>query len=122
MKTAPIESGETETGQVTSIAPANLEALSSEDFAPEFPIQADLTGPEASDIRVRNDAVDKAQKAAQAAQEEAIQAARLAQYAQEALTGLLGNIIRSKGLDPSLRYRVDLERGAILPMGPVQGG
>lgn len=96
-----------------------------EDWVPEYPTSADLTGPEAAEVRLRNDVVDKAQKAAQAAQEDAVQAARLAQYAQEALTGLLGNIIRSKGLDPSLRYRIDLERGAILPMGPLnppQGG
>lgn len=121
---APIEEGEVETGQTED---PKIRVLPAGDAAPEpepepetaLPVVAELTGSEVGEIRVRNDAVDKAQKAAKAAQDEAFHLARLAQYAQEALsnglTNMVGSRIARKQLDPSQQYRVDLDRGLIVP-------
>lgn len=127
---APIEAGAVETEMRTGDMPdvpgedapngASIEdaQLAPEPMEPEpMPTEAALTGPEMAEIRVRNDAVDRANKDAAATQEEATQKARLAQYAQEALTGGVTNLIMSKGLDPNYRYQVDMERGRIVNRG-----
>jgi hypothetical protein len=119
---APVEAGQVETEQreespVTSDAEHGIVQLPVADVRP--PTEAELSGPEVAEIRARNDAVDKAGKAVEAARDEWLQATRLAQYGQEALTGLIRNLIQQRGLDPGLRYRVDIDRGRIVPMGPT---
>jgi hypothetical protein len=125
---APIESGAVETGQVTGdSAPTPINGAAAAP-APEpepqpLPNEADLTGPEMAEIKVREAAVDRANREATDAQSDARQKALMAQYAQEALTGGITNLIRGKGLDPTYRYQIDLERGRIVNrgrLGPVQ--
>lgn len=123
---APVEAGQVETEQRDESASAEHAVVPFPDSPksappppPPPPTSADLSGPEVAEIRVRNDSVDKATKAAEAAREDWVQASRLAQYGQEALTGLVRNLIMQKGLDPALRYRIDVERGRIVPVGPV---
>jgi hypothetical protein len=84
------------------------------------PTGAELTGAELAEIKVRSDTVDKAAKIAAEAREEAVHAARMHQFGQEALTALITNLIRAKDLDMTLQYRVDLDRGAIVAVGPAQ--
>ena len=115
-----IESGEVETEQRQDApVPSDAQHEAVVQFpASVLPAEAELTGPEVAEIRARNDTVDKAAKAVETLREEWVQASRMAQYGQEALTALIRELIKAKGLDPDLRYRVDIERGRIVPMQP----
>lgn len=116
---APVEAGEVATEQRDeSIVPFPTQP--EQGAAPAAPTEADLSGPEVSDIRARGEAVDKAQKAVNDAREEWVQRSRLAQYGQEALTIVIRDLIIAKGLDGTLQYRVDLDRGKIVPVGPIR--
>jgi hypothetical protein len=121
---APVEAGAVETEQRTE-KPVQSDAEhdvvqfpTADPNAGRSPTEADLTGPEVAEIRARSESVDKASKAVNDAREAWVQASRLAQYGQEALTVLIRERIIAKGLDGTLRYRVDMDRGKIVPVGP----
>jgi hypothetical protein len=118
-KEPDLEVGAVETAmreEPVSIAPVEPEQV---DSVPHYPQVADLTGQEMAEIRARADSVDEALKRAQAAQAEALHTAKMHQFAQEALSALIGQIIRSRDLDPSLRFRVDLDTARVVPVGPA---
>ena len=112
---APVEAGEVATEQRVEEPVADVVVPFP---AASAPTEAELSGPEVAEIRARNDSVDKAAKAVDVARDDWVQASRLAQYGQEALTVLVRNLIVQKGLEPTLRYRIDIDRGRIVPVGP----
>lgn len=140
-----LEAGVAPTEQVTSIAPVDgpdapmPEAPTTPQDAPSDeptaipvqvpqeapkPIQATLTGGQMAEIAIRNKAVDDARARANVSRETAILDERLATWAQEALSGLLGRYINEADLDPGIIYRVDIEKGELVParMRNPQGG
>ena len=100
----PVEAGATETGQITQT----------------HAMQADLTGPELAEIKRRSEDVDRAVAAANSARDAAILASRMASYAQSDLTSFLMRLQQEHNLDRSLNYRIDVDRGQIIPVGPSQ--
>lgn len=105
---APIESDAVETEMRDDSPPPEPKAN-----------QAELTGPQMAQIRVRNEATDKANKLAQEAQMAAQQAVLLAQYAQEALTAYVGQLIGVHDLDQGFQYQVDLNRGRLVAVARI---
>lgn len=135
-KAAPVEAGVAPTEMHTDQHPTD-EAPAPELAAPESPtppldapgdeptqlpvakaakpFQASLTGQEMAEVNIRVKAVDEARTKANASRDAAVLDDRLANYAQEALSGYISRLITSHDLDEAFIYRVDTERGEIIP-------
>jgi hypothetical protein len=114
-----IESGAVDT-EMREDGPAEFDAMV-RGMAAQLPTEADLTGAELSEIRLRSEITDRAQREAQEARDVATHKAQLAQFAQEALTARIGAIVTAKGVDPAYQYRIDVGRGVVAAV-PRQGG
>lgn len=129
-----LEAGVAPDEQVTSIIPAvpapeppSLEAPEPPEDAPSAeptpirapaaakPMSVALTGAQMAEVATRNKAVDDARARANRSRDEAVLDERTAGYAQEALTAFIGRLINDADLDEGFIYRVDVERGEIVP-------
>lgn len=125
-----LEAGVAPDEQVTSITPADghePEATTAPEDAPSgeptpFPVQAApkpiqvaLTGAQMAEVSTRSKAVDDTRARANRSRDEAVLDERTAIYSQEALTSFISRLIDQADLDPSFIYRVDIEKGEIVP-------
>ncbi len=117
---AAVEPVEIESRRHSKEPPPEAGAVETEQRTEQRPMAADLSGPAMAEIKRRSEDVDKAVAKANEAREEAMRLARLAQYAQNDLTTYLIRLQQESNLDQSLNYRVDLDRGQIIPVMPQQ--
>lgn len=111
-----LESGATETGQVTTITDLNGKPVDEPTSiaAKDLPTAASLTGAEMNMIRTRVDLVDKAVAEAKTAQDEARFRGQIAQIAQSELSQQVMNLVRQYGLNQSFEYRLDPDSATLI--------
>ena len=114
----PIESGAVETEITTVIIPSvDLSPTNGKGQKHE----AELSGPELAEIKLRNDIVDKAIEEAKKAQDEAQFRTRVAQLLQNELSQSIRSLIVKNELADDFTYRVDIDRARLVPVASTKG-
>jgi len=114
----PVESGAAPTEQRETSRSAVADAVDAveEQTAKKEPVSVMLSAPELAEIRRRNEDVDALTAEARTARDDANRRARTAAYAQADLTNFLRGIAAANGLDPTVNYTIDMDRGQIVPV------